>query len=60
MTKQSQNFEALELHDGICANNGTNRISPQVDQDESNAPVFIKNREGEPGLLFSGGGAPPG
>ena len=33
--------ETLELLDGICANNGTKRIYPEVDHDESNALVFI-------------------
>ena len=39
--KPAENFEALELPDGICANNGTKRIYPEVDHDESNALVFI-------------------
>ena len=39
--KPAENFEALELLDGICANNGTKRIYPEVDHDESNALVFI-------------------
>jgi hypothetical protein len=38
--KPAENFEALELHDGLCANNGTKRIYPEVDQGESNALVF--------------------
>ena len=39
--KPNENFEALELHNGLCANNGTKRIYPEVDQGESSALVFI-------------------